>query len=84
MCIVKYDVPIQERMTHLARFFIVLTLDFTFYLKKQQYLKLCSCKIAHELTLVSVELAIIRCKEKIKNATELCAKNTAELHRKVC
>lgn len=32
---------------------------------------------------LSVEVAIIRCKEKIKNATELYAKNTAELDRKV-
>lgn len=32
---------------------------------------------------LSVEVAIIRCKEEIKNATELYTKNTAELDRKV-
>lgn len=32
---------------------------------------------------LSVEVAIVRCKEKIKNAIELYAKNTSELDRKV-
>lgn len=31
----------------------------------------------------SVEVAIIRCKEKIKNATELYSKNSAEHDKKV-